>query len=463
VHVRRARESVLLGPAEPAESYLNVEALLRAARASGAEAIHPGYGFLAENAEFSEACERAGIVFIGPTPQQARTLGDKLRARAAAEAAGVPVVPGVALPAGDGPGALAAARKLGYPVLVKAALGGGGKGMQVVAAEAALPAALESAGRLAHAAFGDGTVYLEKLLERPRHVEVQLVGDGRGGALHFYERECSLQRRHQKVVEETPTAALEPEACRALYDAAVSLARSLRYRGAGTVEFLVTGAHFYFLEVNTRLQVEHPVTEWVTGVDLVALQLEVAARGRLPLEQAQVARRGHAVEARLYAEDPEQGFLPQAGRLLRCRFPELPFVRVDGGVEAGSAVPVHYDPILAKLTAWGADRERAWTRLATALERVVVHGVVTNLALLRALARDERARAGRTDTEFIERDFLPGFLEARREAPELAFVAAALAEVLGPAAASAGAGSAGAGACPDPYRALGRWRLPGLE
>ncbi len=463
LHVRRARHAVSIGAAEPAESYLNVEALLRAAHESGAEAVHPGYGFLAENADFAAAVEKAGLVFIGPTPDQARTLGDKLRARAAAAAAKIPVVPGAEVPAGDLAGARAAAGRLGYPVIVKAALGGGGKGMQVVGGDAELAAALESGSRLARAAFGDGTVYLEKRLSRPRHIEVQVVGDGRGDAIHLFERECSLQRRHQKVVEETPSPGLDDGSRRALWEAAVALARSLRYRGTGTVEFLFAGGQPYFLEVNTRLQVEHPVTEWVTGVDLVAMQLEVAAAGRLPLQQAQISRRGHAVEARIYAEDPEHGFLPQAGHVLRAALPEGPFVRVDIGIESGSAVPVHYDPILAKVAVWGPDRPTALARLSAALDRCVVHGVVTNLSFLRALARDPRVRSGELDTELIERDFLPAFAANGRQPPELAVVAAAVAELLAAGGGVEAARRPVAGATPDPFGALGRWRLPGLE
>jgi acetyl/propionyl-CoA carboxylase alpha subunit len=465
LHVRRARQAVAIGPAEPAQSYLNVEALIRAAQESGAEAIHPGYGFLAENAEFAAAVEKAGLVFIGPSPEHARVLGSKLEARAAAQAAGVPVVPGTEIAAGDAAAARDAAKSLGYPVIVKAALGGGGKGMQMVREESELAEALESAARVARSAFGDAAVYLEKHLERPRHVEVQIFGDGLGRALHLFERECTLQRRHQKVMEESPSPALGDLERRQICEAAVKLVRSIGYRGAGTVEFLWAGGSFYFLEVNTRLQVEHPVTEWLTGLDLVELQLEVAADGRLHVEQSQVARRGHAVEARLYAEDPLNGFLPQAGRVLRCEFPAGPFLRVDAGIEAGSSVPVNYDPILAKLTAWGADRAQAWARLAAALDHAVVHGVVTNLPFLRALARHPAVLEGRLDTELIEREFLPAWSEGAGEVPDRALVAAAISELLDAGAGAAGRdGSASARQpVPDPFLSLGRWRLPGLD
>jgi acetyl-CoA/propionyl-CoA carboxylase biotin carboxyl carrier protein len=471
LHVRQADRAVRLGPAEPRLSYLNVEALLAAARTTGAEAIHPGYGFLAESASFARAVEEAGLVFIGPTPAQAERFGDKRAARAAAAAAGVPVVPGFEPPAGAPDAAFVeGARRLGYPVIVKAALGGGGKGMEVVRSDAELVAACESGRRVAAAAFGEGSLYLEKLLERPRHVEVQIVGDGRGAAIHLGERECSLQRRHQKVLEETPSPGIDEPTRAALCGAAVALAAGVSYRGAGTVEFLVLpDGTFYFLEVNTRLQVEHPVTEMVTGLDLVALQLEVAALGRLPVTQGQVARRGHAVEVRVYAEDPAHDFLPQAGRLSCVAWARGPFVRVDAGVETGSEVTVHYDPILAKVVAWAPERAAALARLARALDTSVVHGAPTNLAFLRALARDPDVLAGRTDTGYLESGFVPAYLaRAGGEAPALAVAAAAIAETLGaeraggstPATAG-GEGEAAPGG--NPFERLGRWRLPGLR
>jgi len=460
LHTRAADDALPIGAPEPGASYLRAEALLEAARRAGADAIHPGYGFLAENAAFAAAVEAAGLTFIGPTPEQVRTLGDKRSARALAERAGVPVVPGAE---GADPAALQrAAKSLGLPVIVKAAFGGGGKGMQVVEREEDLGAALDSARRLAVSAFGDATLYLEKRLERARHVEVQIFGDGRGGAIHLFERDCTLQRRHQKVVEESPSPVLDERRRRALTDAAVALAREARYRGAGTAEFLLApDGRFYFLEINTRLQVEHPVTEAVTGLDLVRLQLEVAAGGALPLRQEDVVRRGHAIEARLYAEDAAHGFLPQAGRAERVRWPSAPFVRVDAGIESGDAVPVHYDPILAKVIASGADRTAAIERLAAALDDTLVHGVITNLPFLRALARSREVAEGRFDTEWVEREFLAGFSAlAMAPAPELALAAAALAERL--LVAPGGTGRTGAEAVPDPFTTLGRWRLPGL-
>jgi 3-methylcrotonyl-CoA carboxylase alpha subunit len=467
LHARAADAVVEIGPAEPRASYLNAGALIDAARRAGAEAIHPGYGFLAENAEFAAAVEAAGLVFIGPTPEQVRLAGDKRSARALAERAGVPVVPGAE---GDDDAALAAAaQRIGYPVIVKAALGGGGKGMRVVDEAAGLAEAIDAARRLAASAFGDATVYLEKRIERPRHVEAQVLGDGRGGAIHLFERECSLQRRHQKVIEESPSPAFDAALRERLAHAAVAFARALRYRGAGTVEFLVAeGGAFHFLEMNTRLQVEHPVTELVTGVDLVRAQLVIAAEGRLPIAQEDVRTHGWAIEARVYAEDGARGFLPQAGEAVKVRWPRMPFVRVDAGIESGDAVPVHYDPILGKVIAWGRDRDAALDRLAHALDQTVIHGVVTNLPFLRALARAPETRRAAFDTEWIERDFLDGFAAlAAAPAPELAVAAASIAEAMGLGASANGraagaAAGADAGAVPDPFRAAGPWRLPGL-
>ncbi len=463
LHTRIADEAFAIGPAEPRASYLNVEALVEAAKKSGAEAVHPGYGFLAENADFAAAVEAAGLTFIGPTADQIRAMGDKRAARALAAKAGVPVVPGAEA---AGLAALTrAAGKIGYPVMVKAALGGGGKGMRAVHDAGELAEAVESAQRVAAAAFGDGTVYLEKCLERPRHVEVQVLGDGRGGAVHLFERECSLQRRHQKVIEESPSPAVD-EALRArMTAAAVALARAVRYRGAGTVEFLLDrDGSFYFLEMNTRLQVEHPVTELVTGVDLVRQQVVVASEGALPFAQDQVRARGHAIEARVYAEDPAHEFLPQSGDIVRLRWPHGAFVRVDRGVEEGDRVTVHYDPLLAKIIAYGPDRATALQRLTGALDEARVHGVVTNLPFLRALLRDGAVRQGAFDTEWIGREFLAGFTAlATAPAPELAVAAAALAEMLGLAQGAAPAAGNGAPAsAPDPFATLGHWRHPGL-
>jgi 3-methylcrotonyl-CoA carboxylase alpha subunit len=459
LHARVADETRFIGPAEPRASYLSIEALIRAAKTSGAEAIHPGYGFLAENAAFAAAVEAAGLVFIGPTPEQVRAMGDKRAARAIAVGAGVPVVPGVE---GRDTSTLAPeAERLGFPVIVKAALGGGGKGMRIVEDRAGLAEALESATRLAQSAFGDGAVYLEKRLERARHIEVQVAGDGHGRAVHLFERECSLQRRHQKVVEESPSAAVDEPLREQLTAAAVTLAAAVSYRGLGTVEFLLApDGRFYFLEMNTRLQVEHPVTECVTGLDLVGWQLEIAAAGRLPLAQDGITRSGHAIEARIYAEDAARNFLPQAGRAVRVRWPEGPQLRVDTGIASGDGVPVHYDPILAKVIAMGQTRAEALERLTLALDEAVVHGLVTNLPFLRALVRDRAVQRSEVDTEWIEREFLAGFAAvATAPAPELALAAVAIGELLGmpkPPTPRAGARRASV------FATLGRWRHPGL-
>ncbi len=464
LHVRTCDEAVCVGPPEPRASYLNTEAIIAAARQSGAEAIHPGYGFLAENAGFARAVEAAGLVFIGPAPEQIDAMGDKRAARRIAMDAGVPVVPGAE--GADVEALIVAAKTIGYPVMVKAALGGGGKGMRAVSDEAQLREAVESAMRLAASAFGDAAVYLEKRLEHARHIEVQVLGDGQGHAIHLFERECSLQRRHQKVIEEAPSAAIDEPLRERMTAAAVRLAQKVRYRGAGTIEMLLApGGEFYFLEMNTRLQVEHPVTELITGIDLVRAQLNVAATGTLPFAQDQVRRHGHAIEARLYAEDAARNFLPQAGVARRVRWPEGPFVRVDRGVDSGDAVTVHYDPMLAKLIAFGPTREAARMRLLGALDATLVHGVVTNLPFLRALVRDEVVAAARFDTEWIEREFLAGFTALMTApAPELALAAAAIAEVAGLIQPDTGGTTSGSPtSVTGAFETLGRWRHPGLS
>ncbi len=464
LHTRLADEAWRIGPAEPRASYLNSEALLEACKSSGADAVHPGYGFLAENADLHEAVKRAGLVFIGPTPQQIRAMGDKRAARKLAAEVRVPVVPGAE---GANPAELVeAAKRIGFPVMVKAAMGGGGKGMRVVENAASLGEAIESAQRVAAAAFGDGTAYLEKRLERARHVEVQVLGDGEGNAIHLFDRECSLQRRHQKVIEECPSPAVDEALRERLTHAAVRLAREVRYRGAGTVEFLVAKDQFYFLEMNTRLQVEHPVTELVTGIDLVRAQLAVAMERRLPFEQEQVRRGGHAVEARVYAEDAAREFLPQSGTLVRLRWPHGAFIRVDRGVEAGDEVTVHYDPLLAKIVTFARDRETALERMKGALDATRVHGVITNLPFLRALVRSADVANAKFDTEWIEREFLAGFTQlVQAPAPEIAVAAAALAEAMGLAVNGDRRGGAPsvAEAQADAFATLGRWRHPGLD
>jgi len=450
-HVVLADEAVCLGPAEPAASYLNIARLVDAARATGAEAVHPGYGFLAENPEFAHACEEAGLVFVGPPADVIAALGDKDRARRLAEAAGVPVVPGH--PAADDETLERAAQTLGFPVVLKAAAGGGGKGMRVVHGPAGFREALASARREVRSAFGDDAILVEKYLEGPRHVEVQILADRYGAAVHLGERECSLQRRHQKILEEAPSPVVSPQLRARLGEAALRVARAAGYVNAGTVEFLLDrDGRFYFLEVNTRLQVEHPVTELVTGVDLVHAQLHIAAGHRLWLRQEEVAWRGHAVEARVYAEDPERGFAPSPGRILLLREPHLPGVRVDSGIQEGQDIPVQYDPILAKVVAWGPNRPTALARLTQALHEYVLLGPKTNLGFLRDLVAHPAFRQGEVSTGFVEQHF-----GAWRPAPprvEVAALAAVLLAQTKPAPAAVPARA------PDPWDRLDGVQLP---
>ena len=404
-HTALADAARLIGPAPARESYLNIGAILAAAAATGAEAIHPGYGFLSENAAFAEACEKAGFVFIGPPASAIRAMGSKSEAKRLMEKAGLPVVPGYH---GEDQGLArlrAAAERIGFPVLIKASAGGGGKGMRVVERAEALASALASAKREAASAFGDDRVLLEKYLARPRHIEIQLFADAHGNAVHLFERDCSIQRRHQKVIEEAPAPGMTEKRRAEMGAAAVAAAATIGYRGAGTVEFIVDeDESFHFMEMNTRLQVEHPVTEMITGQDLVEWQLKVAAGEPLPLAQRDLAISGHAFEARLYAEDPERDFLPATGRLRHVRFPaEGPHVRVDTGVAQGDQVTIHYDPMLAKLIVWDRDREGALRRLAAALGACEVAGVATNIAFLSALAAHPAFAAAELDTGFIAR------------------------------------------------------------
>ena len=401
-HVRLADEAVLLGPSPAAQSYLDARKVLTAARESGCDAVHPGYGFFSENAAFARAVEEAGLVWVGPPPSAIEAMGLKVPSRERMKRAGVPVVPGTQeLDDGD------AARRIGLPLVVKASAGGGGKGMRVVRDAAELPDAIASCRREAEAAFGDGTLYAEKYLERPRHVEVQVFGDRHGHVVALGERECSLQRRHQKVIEECPSPAVTPALRRRLCEAAVAAARAVDYASAGTVEFLLAhDGSFHFLEMNTRLQVEHPVTEEALGLDLVVLQLRTAAGEPLPSDLPE-APSAHAIEARVYAEDAENGFLPQTGRLLVWEEPSGPGIRVDSGVTAGDEVSVHYDPMLAKVIARGATRDEARRRLVAALGETVALGVTTNLSYLRRVLESAPVAAGELDTSLLERLEVP--------------------------------------------------------
>jgi acetyl-CoA carboxylase biotin carboxylase subunit len=411
LHVRMADEAEHLGPAPSAESYLRIDRILDAARKHGAEAIHPGYGFLSENADFAAACEQAGIVFIGPSSDSIRRMGSKTAARQMAIAAGAPVVPGAHEPL-NGPAEVRIfAEQFGYPLLLKAVAGGGGKGMRRVDADAELDSAFRDAASEAERSFNNPELYVEKLIERPRHIEIQLLGDHHGHMIHFGERECSIQRRHQKVMEECPSplVAARPGMREAMGEAAIRVARSAGYHNAGTVEFLVDArGDFYFLEMNTRLQVEHPITELVTGHDLVRLQLEVAAGERLRLGQEEIAWRGSAIECRIYAEDPYNNFFPSPGKITRLTRPLGPGVRLDGCVYEGWTVPIDYDPLLAKLAVWSGTREDAIARMLRALREYDVAGIHTNITFFRQILEDAEFRAGRLHTRFVDE-----FLERR--------------------------------------------------
>ncbi|MGV0815110.1 biotin carboxylase N-terminal domain-containing protein [Mycolicibacterium boenickei] len=415
-HVCEADAAVRLGPAAARQSYLDIDAVVSAAQRSGAQAVHPGYGFLSENAEFAAALEAAGIVFIGPPATAIATMGDKIAAKAAVSAFGVPVVPGISRPGLSDEDLIAGAPEVGFPVLVKPSAGGGGKGMRVVEQAADLPAALTSARREAAAAFGDDTLFLERFVLRPRHIEVQVLADRHGNVIHLGERECSLQRRHQKVIEEAPSPLLDPATRARIGAAACDTARSVDYTGAGTVEFIVSADapdEFFFMEMNTRLQVEHPVTEMVTGVDLVEQQVRIAAGEKLAIGQDDIVMTGHAVEARVYAEDPANGFLPTGGPVLGLREPAGPGVRVDSGLAAGTVVGSDYDPMLSKVIAHGADRTAALRKLDRALADTAVLGLTTNTDFLRFLLADPDVAAGRLDTGLLDRrapDFAPAVL-----------------------------------------------------
>ncbi len=436
-HVRLADEAYPIGPSAPVESYLHIERLIAAARASGADAVHPGYGFLAENEAFAAACRQAGLTFIGPTPEAIALMGSKTAARHAATAAGVPVVPGSDHPfdpAATESTIAAEAARIGYPVLVKAVAGGGGKGMRLVTAPAELPGAIRAARSEAGAAFGDPAIYLERRLTQPRHVEVQLLGDLHGTVVPFVERECSIQRRHQKVIEETPSPAVSAELRARITSAAAAVARSVGYTGAGTIEFLLEDdGRFFFLEMNTRLQVEHPITELITGVDLVEWQIRIARGERLDLDPAvALTPRGHAIECRIYAEDPDLGFMPSPGRIAALTAPGGPFVRDDSGAEAGGEVPIFYDPLISKLSAWGADRRQAVARMRRALREYDVQGIRTTVPFFRWMLDRPSFQAGTFHTatldELLQERQGEVFSTPDEDEEEVAAIAAALHE-----------------------------------
>jgi acetyl-CoA carboxylase biotin carboxylase subunit len=461
LHVQLADEAVSIGPAPATESYLNMDRLIETARATGAEAIHPGYGFLAENPEFARRCEKEKVVFIGPNSQALALVGDKIRARQTMEKAGIPIIPGMKRVLKDISECAAEARKLGYPVMIKASAGGGGKGMRIVSSEEELRPGLEAGMREAKAAFGDESVYLEKCIEDPRHVEFQVLADNYGHVVHLFERECSIQRRHQKIVEETPSTALTPELRRKMGETAKKVLKVAGYNNAGTVEFLLDKDKiFYFLEVNARLQVEHPVTELTTGVDLVHQQIRIAAGEKLALSEEELSQRGHAIECRIYAEDAAKNFLPSSGKILYLKEPKGPGVRHDCGIYSGWEVPIYYDPILAKLIVWAETRELACQRMRSALEDYVILGISTTIRFLRDVISHPSFKEGATTTSFIKNHF-DGWKErvTGEELLRLSLAAAAFDDF-----------NAGQAAAPlatpvkeihSPWKILGKWKIGG--
>lgn len=430
LHVRYADQAICIGPPASSESYLKIDKIIDVARQTGADAIHPGYGFLSENAVFARRCEEAGITFIGPSASAIELMGSKLAAKAAVAAFNVPLVPGTATPITDVADAKAIAHKIGYPVLIKASAGGGGKGMRIVEDEASFQQQMERAISEATSAFGDGSVFIEKYITRPRHIEFQIFGDQHGNVVHMFERECSIQRRHQKVIEEAPSAILTPEKRKRMGEAAINVAKACGYYGAGTVEFILDEKlDFYFLEMNTRLQVEHPVTEAITGLDLVKLQISVASGNELPFKQEDITMRGHAIEARVYAEDPANNFLPDIGTLKTYKRPQGHGVRVDDGFEQGMAIPFYYDPMIAKLICHAETRERAIEKMIRAIEEYEITGLETTLGFCDFVMKHAAFRSGDFDTNFVNTHFQPSRLQ-RQPVAEEALLAALLSTMI---------------------------------
>ncbi len=468
LHVRKADEAYPIGAPAAAESYLNIPKILDVAARSGANAIHPGYGFLSENAKFAKACVEAGVKFIGPTAEAMNAMGSKTQARQAMEQAGVPIVPGTSRGLESIEQAQQVAARIGYPVMLKAAAGGGGKGMRLVHSPQELKSALEGARSEAERSFGDGEVYIEKAILNPRHIEMQVLADEHGNTVYLGERECSLQRRYQKVVEEAPSPIVDPAMRSRMGEVAVRVAQAAGYTNAGTVEFLVDQErNFYFLEMNTRLQVEHPVTELITGLDLVHLQIRIAAGEQLPLTQEDVKIRGHAIECRVYAEDPDNNYFPSPGKITLLLQPSGPGIRRDSGMYEGWTVPMDYDPLLAKLIGYGTDRKQAISRLTRALNEYFVGGIKTNISLFRRILRHPDFLAAKLDTGFLDRmlkqnsdlkDDAQVDLGKDGSAVEVAVIAAGMFAVLGPAAAGAGERDSGNGAVPNGSRAVSKWK-----
>ncbi|MGE0821985.1 MAG: acetyl/propionyl/methylcrotonyl-CoA carboxylase subunit alpha [Candidatus Binatia bacterium] len=454
-HVYAADEAVCIGPPQATESYLNIDAILAAAKQTGASAIHPGYGFLSENHTFAQRARDVGLTFIGPSPEALSAVGNKVFARQAVAKLGVPVIPALEkLP--DDPRLLQEqVRTLGYPLLIKAASGGGGKGMRIVRQEKDLAEAVAAAQREALSAFAEGTVYLERYIEKPRHIEVQILGDTHGTLIHLGERECSIQRRYQKILEETPSPAVDEKLRETMTTAALTVAKAASYYNAGTVEFILDDqGRFYFLEVNARLQVEHPITEWITGLDLVREQIRIAAGERLGFGQEDILRRGHALECRIYAEDPAHGFLPAPGKVLLWKAPAGPGVRVDAGVDSNTEVSVYYDPMIAKLSTWGQDREQARRRMESALRQCVILGPITNSMFLLDLLAHPAFVAGKTHTGFLSEHFAQWQGE---EAPH--FLSAALVATLNQFRLAHRGISEVPISSTTPWQQLGGWRM----
>lgn len=430
-HVHYADEAVLVGPPPSAQSYLQIENILNACQQTGADAVHPGYGFLSENAEFARRVKAAGITFVGPSPQAIETMGSKLAAKAAVKEYGVPLVPGTEEPVTNIDNAKKAAAKIGYPILIKASAGGGGKGMRIVEEEKDFEPQMERAVSEAKSAFGDGSVFIEKFIVAPKHIEIQILGDQHGNVVYLFERECSIQRRYQKVIEEAPSAVLTDAVRKAMGEAAIGVAKACSYVGAGTVEFVVgQDLDFYFLEMNTRLQVEHPVTEMITGHDLVRLQLSIARGEKIPFRQEDLRIHGHAIEVRVYAEDPANNFLPDTGKLQTYRRPQGPGVRVDDGFEEGMLIPVHYDPMIAKLVVHAEDRDTAIQRMLRAIGEYHISGVETTLGFCRFVLEHEAFISGKFDTKFVDKYFRAESLEEEQQPEELQQVAAVMAAYL---------------------------------
>jgi len=458
LHVFNADEAIFLGASDPTSSYLNIDKIIDAAKQTGAQAIHPGYGFLAENPQFAARVASEGLVFIGPPAEVMANLGNKTTARTIMAESHVPIIPGMTTSEVDPELLVQAADEMGYPVLVKAAAGGGGKGMRVVERRNDLIEAAAMASSEALSAFGDASLYLEKCLERPRHIEFQILADVHGNVVHLFERECSIQRRHQKIIEETPSTALDADLRERMGAAAVAAAKAAGYVNAGTVEFLLDrSGDFYFLEVNTRLQVEHPITELTVGMDLVRRQIEIAAGMPLPFSQAEITRRGHAIECRIYAEDPENSFMPSPGKILLCQCPEGPGVRYDHGIYTGFEVPVHYDPILGKLVVWAEDRPSACAKMIRALQECVILGVKTPIEFLMDVIASEPFQTGDLHTLFIEENFTQW--KPDQTANDTAAIAFVIHDQMAPSV-SAPVRVAGQEAdWSSPWQRLGRWDM----